>query len=123
MIGSDTLNELLILFGSNIAVAGSSFFFTKKKYQAEVKGSDIQNFDASIEAFKKLYEEREQIYKDTIAELNKQISEVKSENVELRKQVMTISNFITAYMIQQGKTPMELSQIIKITEEGKQDTK
>ena len=47
---------------SYVATTGlGSFFgwlFTRRKYNAEVETTRVQNFDAAIEAYKKMYEDK-----------------------------------------------------------------
>ena len=93
------------------AFAGSFFgwLFGRKKYNAEVDGTKVQNFDAAIEAYKKMYE-------DMIGDLKEQVEELKSENTALkeelsenRKQIITLTNFVLASAMQKadGAVPTE----------------
>ena len=108
--------EILGYLGTAFAGTFFGWLFSRKKEKVELEGSKVQNFDAAIEAYKKMYE-------DMIEDLKSQIGDLKEENVSLkeelsenRKQIITLTNFVLASAIQKGSTPEnfeELRQIIK----------
>lgn len=108
--------EILGYLGTAFAGTFFGWLFSRKKEKVELEGSKVQNFDAAIEAYKKMYE-------DMIEDLKSQIGDLKEENVSLkeelsenRKQIITLTNFVLASAIQKGGTPEnfeELRQIIK----------
>ena len=88
------------------AFAGTFFgwLFSRKKYNEEVNATKVQNFDAALDAYKKMYE-------DMIGDLKEQVEDLKSENnglkeelSETRKQIITLTNFVLASTMQ-GQKP------------------
>lgn len=89
------------------------WLFGRKKYNAEVEGTRVQNFDAAIEAYKKMYE-------DMIDDLKSQIGDLKEENISLkeelsenRKQIITLTNFVLANALQKGEGSEEGYKALK----------
>jgi len=113
------MEHLWEILGFVVTAFVGTFFgwlFGRKKEKVELEGTKVQNFDAALEAYKKMYE-------DMITDLKTQVIELKEENVSLkeelsenRKQIITLTNFVLASAIQKGSTPEnfeELRQIIK----------
>lgn len=88
--------ELLGYFGSAIAGGFSGWLFGRKKYNAEVEGAKIQNFDAALEAYKKMYEDIIKDLKDKNQDLREEVESLKAELTENRKQIITLTNFVLA---------------------------
>lgn len=87
------------------AFAGTFFgwLFGRKKEKIELEGTKVQNFDAALDAYKKMYE-------DMIGDLKEQVEDLKTENnglkeelSETRKQIITLTNFVLAGAIQTQK--------------------
>lgn len=114
------MEHLWEIIGFVVTAFTGTFFgwlFGRKKYNAEVEGTRVQNFDAAIAAYKKMYE-------DMIGDLKEQVEELKSENTALkeelsenRKQIITLTNFVLASAIQKtdGSIPPEAVTNLKKT--------
>ena len=100
------MTNLITLLYTGLGSAISAFiawFFTRSKYKTEVDGAKIANFDSSINAYKKMYEDmigdlKEQ-NRDLVGQkedLKKEISSLKEELSETRKQVIVLTNFVLA---------------------------
>lgn len=88
--------ELLGYFGSAIAGGFGGWLFGRKKYNTEVEGAKIQNFDAALEAYKKMYEDIIKDLKDKNQDLRDEVESLKAELTENRKQIITLTNFVLA---------------------------
>lgn len=100
------------------AFAGTFFgwLFGRRKYNAEVEGTRVQNFDAAIEAYKKMYEDMIEDLKVQNGELKEEVDSLKQELSENRKQIITLTNFVLASAMQKGEVPSnfeDLKNIIK----------
>lgn len=100
------------------AFAGTFFgwLFGRKKYNAEVEGTKVQNFDAALNAYKKMYEDMIDDLKAQNGELKEEVESLKQELSENRKQIITLTNFVLASAIQQGQPSTnfeDLKEIIK----------
>lgn len=100
------------------AFAGTFFgwLFGRKKYNAEVESTRVQNFDAAIEAYKKMYEDMISDLKEQNGELKEEVDSLKQELSENRKQIITLTNFVLASAIQRGENTNNyeaLKEIIK----------
>lgn len=110
-------------FASAFAGSGVSYIFTRNKYKQDVQSAKIDNFDKSIDAYKKMYEDmigdlkthnqdlvthnqelvtQNQELIEQKKELKKEISELKNELNETRQQVMTLTNFVLASAIKRA---------------------
>lgn len=98
------------------AFAGTFFgwLFGRKKYNAEVEGTRVQNFDAAIEAYKKMYEDMIDDLKVQNGELKEEVESLKQELSENRKQIITLTNFVLASAIQKGGIPNNFEDLKKI---------
>lgn len=113
-----TLSATLLALLPSIVTGCLGWLFGRRQSNANAASTEIANFNAAIEAYKNLYAEREKVYETTIDSLKKQVNDVTEENKELRKQIMTVSNFITAYMIKNATNEqVDLSNILNITKE------
>lgn len=113
-----TLSATLLALLPSVVTGFLGWLFGRRQSNANAASTEIANFNAAIEAYKNLYAEREKVYETTIDSLKKQVNDVTEENKELRKQIMTVSNFITAYMIKNATNEqVDLSNILNITKE------
>jgi len=91
-----------------IATSGIGGFFgwlfTRKKYNEEVQSTRVQNFDAAIAAYKKMYEDMIEDLKAQNGELKEEVESLKQELSENRKQIITLTNFVLASAIQKGES-------------------
>ena len=127
---STELWNIIGYFASAIAGSGGAYLFARNKYKAEVQGAKIDNFDKSLDSYKKMYEDmianmKEQ--NDLVIEQNRQLAdqnreladektnliqekkelkkeivELKTELAETRQQVMTLTNFVLASAIKRA---------------------
>lgn len=100
------------------AFAGTFFgwLFSRRKYNEEVNGSRVQNFDAALNAYKKMYEDMIEDLKTQNGELKEEVESLKQELSENRKQIITLTNFVLASAIQRGESASnfeDLKEIIK----------
>jgi peptidoglycan hydrolase CwlO-like protein len=101
------------------AFTGTFFgwLFSRKKEKVELEGSKVQNFDAAIEAYKKMYEDMIEDLKDQNNQLKAEVESLKQELSENRKQIITLTNFVLASAIQSQKGELgnleDLKDIIK----------
>ena len=85
-----------------------TWFFTRKQYEEGVNAQKVQNFDAAIEAYKKMYEDMIGDLKEQVEDLKAENSSLKDELSETRKQVITLTNFVLASAMQ--RTDHTISQ-------------
>ena len=100
------------------AFAGTFFgwLFSRRKYNEEVTSSKVQNFDAALNAYKKMYEDMIEDLKAQNGELKEEVESLKQELSENRKQIITLTNFVLASAIQRGENASnfeDLKEIIK----------
>ena len=74
----------------------SSWFFTKKKYNAEVDNSLISNMQESLEFYKALADDNKSRLEDVLAEN----AELRREVTELREQVSKLTSALADYGLQ-----------------------
>ena len=92
------------------------WLFTRKKYNEEVQSTRVQNFDAAIEAYKKMYEDMIDDLKTQNGELKEEVENLKQELSENRKQIITLTNFVLASAMRKADENSdfaELKEIIK----------
>lgn len=104
-----------------VTAAGGGFFgwlFTRRKYNAEVDSTKVQNFDASIAAYKKMYEDMIDDLKVQNTELREEVNSLKQELSENRKQIITLTNFVLASAIKRadGEEVASLTNLKTIVE-------
>lgn len=90
--------------------------FTRRKYNEEVESTRVQNFDAAIEAYKKMYEDMIDDLKTQNGELKEEVENLKQELSENRKQIITLTNFVLASAMRKADENSdfaELKEIIK----------
>jgi uncharacterized membrane-anchored protein YhcB (DUF1043 family) len=74
----------------------SSWFFTKKKYNAEVDNSLISNMQESLEFYKALADDNKARLEDVLSEN----AELRKEVAELREQVSKLTSALADYGLQ-----------------------
>ena len=101
-----------------VATTGlGSFFgwlFTRRKYNAEVETTRVQNFDAAIEAYKKMYEDMIEDLKTQNGELKEEVDNLKQELSENRKQIITLTNFVLASAMRKADENSDLAELKEI---------
>lgn len=103
-----------IALASSLVSGIGTFIFTKSKYKAEVEGSKIQNFDAAITAYKKMYEDMIADLEDRNRKLKEEVDSLKSELDQNRQQIMTLTNFVLASAIQRADGNLNLESVEKL---------
>lgn len=109
--------EIIGYLGTAFAGTFFGWLFSRRKYNEEVNATKVQNFDAALDAYKKMYE-------DMIGDLKEQVEDLKTENnglkeelSETRKQIITLTNFVLASAMQGQKPDVNnldaLKEIIK----------
>ena len=89
---------LAILGGvvSTIVTGFTSWFFTKKKYNAEVDNNLISNMQESLEFYKSLADDNKQRLEEVLAEN----ADLRKEVAELREQVSKLTSALADYGLQ-----------------------
>jgi hypothetical protein len=93
------------------------WLFGRKKNNVEIEGTKVQNFDAAIEAYKKMYEDMIADLKEQNGELKEEVESLKQELSENRKQIITLTNFVLASAIQKDTgviSPESVNNLKKI---------
>ena len=94
-----------------------SFFgwlFTRRKYNEEVETTRVQNFDAAIEAYKKMYEDMIEDLKTQNGELKEEVDNRKQELSENRKLIITLTNFVLASAMRKADENSDLAELKEI---------
>lgn len=89
----------IAILGGVVATITSGFaswFFTKKKYNAEVDNSLISNMQESLEFYKALADDNKSRLEDVLAEN----AELRKEVTELREQVSKLTSALADYGLQ-----------------------
>ena len=90
------------------------WFFTRRKYNAEVESTRVQNFDAAIDAYKKMYEDMIDDLKTQNGELKEEVENLKQELSENRKQIITLTNFVLASAMRKADDTSDFSELKEI---------
>ena len=90
------------------------WLFTRRKYNEEVQANRVQNFDAAIEAYKKMYEDMIDDLKAQNGELKEEVESLKQELAENRKQIITLTNFVLASAMRKADENSDFSELKEI---------
>ncbi len=94
----DTLITAAISVGVSFASSFTTYFFTRKKYNVEVKGGSINNMDDSLDFYIKLSNDNKSKL-DTLSKENEtlraKLEEILGENVKLMEEVLTLKTQIS----------------------------
>lgn len=85
------------------ATAFTTWFFTKRKYNAEVDNNVITNMQESLEFYKTLADDNKARLEDVLkenAENRQENSELRKEVADLRGQVERLTNLLAEYGLQ-----------------------
>lgn len=93
---NDTWIAILGGVVATIVSGFSSWFFTKKKYNAEVDNNLISNMQESLEFYKALADDNKSRLEDVLAEN----AELRKEVGELREQVSKLTSALADYGLQ-----------------------
>lgn len=109
--------EIVGYLGTAFAGTFFGWLFGRRRENAEIEGTKVHNFDATIEAYKKMYEDMIDDLKAQNGELKEEVESLKQELSENRKQIITLTNFVLASAIQRGENSSnnfeDLKEIIK----------
>lgn len=111
----------------SVLVSGfSSYIFARSKYKTEVDANKIQNFDSSIAAYKKMYEDMIGDLKGQNQDLKEEVNSLKKELYQNREQLLTLTNlFLVSAM--KGQTekadPEAIGKLMDIIKYGSEQNK
>lgn len=91
-----------------------TWFFTRRQYEEQVNSQKVQNFDAALEAYKKMYEDMIGDLKEQVEDLKSENSSLKDELSETRKQVITLTNFVLANAMQKADNNINQEAVSKL---------
>lgn len=83
----ELFTSVIIPFVSSCLTGLATFFFTRKKYESEVKSNDIENMQKSLAFYIDMVEDN----KKRIDSYQQEIEELRRENSELRRQLQELS--------------------------------
>lgn len=84
----DALITTGIATGASLITSGATWLFARKKYVSEVNSNDIKNMQESLQFYINMVEDN----KKRIDDYQDEIKELRVENSELRKQMVSIMN-------------------------------
>lgn len=96
--------EIIGYLGTAFAGTFFGWLFSRRKEKVELEGTKVQNFDAALDAYKKMYENMIRNLQEQIEDLKSENNGLKEELSETRKQIITLTNFVLASAMQ-GQTP------------------
>lgn len=92
----DTWIAILGGIVSTIAAGFSGWFFTKKKYNAEVDNNLISNMQESLEFYKTLADDNKRRLEEVLTEN----ADLRKEVTDLREQVLKLTSALADYGLQ-----------------------
>lgn len=109
--------EIIGYLGTAFAGTFFGWLFGRRREKLELEGTKVQNFDAALDAYKKMYEDMIEDLKSQNTELKEEVDSLKQELSENRKQIITLTNFVLASALKSQKEDLggldELKEIIK----------
>ena len=109
--------EIIGYLGTAFAGTFFGWLFGRRREKVELEGTKVQNFDAALDAYKKMYEDMIEDLKSQNTELKEEVDSLKQELSENRKQIITLTNFVLASALKSQKADLggldELEEIIK----------
>lgn len=91
------MNEIIttaIALGSSTISSLVTFLLARRKYLAEVKGSDLENLQKSLQIYIDIVEDNKKridLYQAEIERCNKEVFALRTENRDLRNQLQSLS--------------------------------
>lgn len=91
------MNEIIttaIALGSSTISSLVTFLLARRKYLAEVKGSDLENLQKSLKIYIDIVEDNKKridLYQAEIERCNKEVFALRTENRDLRNQLQSLS--------------------------------
>ena len=109
--------EIIGYLGTAFAGTFFGWLFGRRREKLELEGTKVQNFDAALDAYKKMYVDMIADLKSQNIELKEEVDSLKQELSENRKQIITLTNFVLASALKSQKEDLggldELKEIIK----------
>lgn len=90
----EELTTTLIATGASAVSAFVTFLFTRRKYNAEVKGAEYENFAKMLASYRDTIEDNQKRldrYQAEIERCDKEIFALRTENRDLRNQLQNLS--------------------------------
>lgn len=89
------------ILGTGILTTIVTFMLTRRKYLAEVSTIDIESMRKSLDFYIDMVDDnkkRIEYYQNEIERCNQEMSKLRSENIDLRKQLQEVSNQVMYLM-------------------------
>ena len=106
--------EIIGYLGTAFAGTFFGWLFSRKKEKVELEGTKVQNFDAALDAYKKMYEDMIEDLKEKNGELKEEVESLKLELSENRKQILTLTNFVLASAMKRADGTSDFSELQEI---------
>lgn len=100
----DALITTGIATGASLITSGATWLFARKKYVSEVNSNDIKNMQESLQFYINMVEDN----KKRIDDYQDEIKELRVENSELRKQMISITNENTELRLKINEITLKL---------------
>lgn len=100
----DALITTGIATGASLITSSATWLFARKKYVSEVNSNDIKNMQESLQFYINMVEDN----KKRIDEYQDEIKELRGENGELRKQMISIMNENTELRLKMNEITLKL---------------
>ena len=100
----DALITTGIATAASAVTSGITFLFARKKYVSEVNSNDIKNMQESLQFYINMVEDN----KKRIDDYQDEIKELRVENGELRKQMISIMNENTELRLKINEITLKL---------------
>lgn len=103
---SEITHIIEAILGTGILSTIVTFFLTRKKYLAEVSTIDIESMRKSLDFYIDMVDDnkkRIEYYQNEIERCNQEMSKLRNENIDLRKQLQEVSNQVMYLMSKENK--------------------
>ena len=88
------MNELIYSAIAAAISSGATFFFTRRKYNAEAHGTEIENVQKTLQTYIDIVEDNKKridMYQSELERCDKEIFALRTENRDLRNQLQNLS--------------------------------
>lgn len=109
---SGTLLEILTYLCTTGLGGFFGWLFSRRRYNAEVKNAEVNNFDAALDAYKKMYDNMISEYKQKNEDLYEEVASLKRKLAATEKQVLTLTNYILAQAVNGHNNVNDLQDIL-----------
>lgn len=114
--------SVLGYLGTTLGGAFGGWLFGRRKYNEEVNGAKVQNFDAALDAYKKMYDSMLEDYKRENGELKEEVASLKQELAENRKQLFTLTKFVLDNINKPSNDDRDYSELEEIINNPQNET-